>query len=262
MRPEERRKQIEAYLQKVEFASLEELAHHVGASRSTIRRDLALLEAAGLIRRTYGGARILNPKSDEFAFVARDGRQVAEKEAIAKQVVKLLQPGQTILVDAGTTTYHVARYLEPLRPQIITNSLPVATLFAGTPTVEMVVTGGVLYPRLGVLLGPLTVEALKHMHADVAVMGAGGITEEGITNSHSLLIDVQRAMMKAAEKVIFCLDHTKLGKSSIAYLCDLAEVDLLVTDSKADPSIVERLRKKGLEVLLAPLSEEAPLPSS
>ena len=121
MQPEARQHRIAEYLQQVEFASLEEIAQQVDAS---------VLEANGNIRRTHGGARIVTPRSDEFTFVARDTHQLAEKEAIGRACAELIRPNQTVIIDAGTTAYHVARYLESKTPQIITNSLPVANLFA------------------------------------------------------------------------------------------------------------------------------------
>jgi DeoR/GlpR family transcriptional regulator of sugar metabolism len=115
-----------------------------------------------------------------------------------------------------------------------------------------VVSGGVVYPRLGVLLGPLAVESFTKLHADVAIMSAGGLNLEGLTNSHSLLIDTQLAMMHAAAKVIFCLDHTKFGRSSVAKLCSLDLINTIVTDNAAPESLVQQLRGRGIEVILAP----------
>ena len=251
MQAEERQFRIGEYLQKVEFAALDELAHQVGVSVSTVRRDLAVLEASGTLRRTHGGARLNNPRSDEYTFTARDTRQLSEKELIGRTCADLIAPNQSVIIDAGTTAYHVARLLEDKKPQIITNSLPVASLYASASMVEVVVSGGVIYPRLGVLVGPLAVETFSKMHADVAVMGAGGITLEGITNSHGLLIEIQRAMIHAASKVIFCLDHTKFGRQSLSYLCGLEAIDILVADSAAPADLVQALRAQGLEVLLA-----------
>src|SRR6266446_1820687 len=158
MQAEERQHRIGEYLQKVEFASLEEIARQVEASTSTVRRDLTALEDSGLVRRTHGGARIVTPKTDEFTFSARDTHQLAEKEAIGRACAELVQPNQSVIIDAGTTTYHVARHLESKRPQIVTNSLPVANLFASANLLEVLVSGGVIYPRLGVLVGPLRSE--------------------------------------------------------------------------------------------------------
>jgi len=251
MQAEERQKRIEAYLLKTEFASLDELSEQVDVSVSTVRRDLTVLEARGLLRRTHGGARLVNPKSDEFTFSARDTHQLAEKEAIGEACAELIHPNQTVIIDAGTTTYHVAKYLEGKSPQIITNSLPVANLFAGASKAEVVVSGGVIYPRLGVLVGPLAVEAFSKIRADVAIMSSGGISLEGISNSHGLLIEIQRAMIQAARQVIFCLDHTKFGRQSLSKLCDFDSVDTIVTDKKAPSDLVKALRKRGVEVIVA-----------
>jgi len=254
MQPEERQHRIGEYVQKVEFASLEEIARQLEASASTIRRGVTSLEASGFVRSTHGGARILSPKTDEFTFSARDTHQLAEKEAIGRACAELIQPNQSVIIDAGTTVYHVARYLESKSPQVITNSLPVANLFASANRVEVVVSGGVIYPRLGVLVGPLAVEAFARIHVDVAVMSAGGISLEGITNSHGLLIDIQRAMIHAAQKVIFCFDHTKFGRRSVLPLCDLACVDAVVTDHAAPAELVQTLRERGINLIVAPES--------
>src|SRR5208283_665536 len=221
MTADERKHRIEAYLQRVEFASLEELSQHVEASVSTVRRDMTVLEANGNIRRTHGGARIVTPRSDEFAFSARDTHQLAEKEAIGQACAELIRPNQTVIIDAGTTAYHAAKYLESKTPQIITNSLPVANFFAAANKVELILSGGVIYPRLGVLVGPLAVEAFAKIHADVAVMSGGGITLDGVSNSHGLLIEIQWAMIRAAQRVIFCFDSTKFGRRSVSALCGL-----------------------------------------
>ena len=251
MQSEERQKRIEGHLLRMEFASLEELSELVDASVSTVRRDLDVLEGKGTVRRTHGGARLANPKSDEFAFSARDTHQLAEKEAIGQACAGLIHPNQTVIIDAGTTCYHVARYLEAKTPQVFTNSLPVANLFAAANRLEVVVSGGVIYPRLGVLVGPLAVEAFSKIRADAAIMSCGGITLEGITNSHGLLIEIQRAMIQAARKVIFCIDSTKFGRQSITKLCDLATIDTIVTDKAAPANLLRALRKQGIKVIVA-----------
>lgn len=251
MQAEARQQKIEEFLQQAEFASLEELSELVDASTSTVRRDLQVLEGRGTVRRTHGGARLINPRSDEFAFATRDTHQLDEKEWIGRACAERIRPNQSLILDAGTTVFHAARHLESRSPQIITNSLPVANLFASNPRVEVLVTGGVIYPRLGVLVGPLAVEAFSKLHADVAIMSSGGITLDGVTNSHGLLIDIQRAMIAAARQVIFCLDHTKFDRRSVSFLCPLEEVDILVTDHLAPAGLLEDLRDRDIEVVVA-----------
>lgn len=251
MQPEERQAKIESYLSKAEFASLEELAQHVGVSVSTVRRDLALLEEGKRIRRTHGGARTLQaPKSDEFVFNVRDTHQVGEKEAIGAACAALIHPGQNVIIDAGTTCFHVAKRLGDKVAQVITNSLPVANLFSGSMRHEVHLAGGVVYPRLGTLVGPQAVETFSRVHADVAVLSGSGISEDGIYNSHALLVDIQRAMIAGAAKVIFCFDHTKFGRRSTFFLCDFADVDVVVTDAGAPAELIAALRGKGIEVVV------------
>lgn len=252
MQPEERQARIEAYLQKAEFASLEELAQNLGVSVSTVRRDVALLEEKKTVRRTHGGARSLQPpKSDEFVFNVRDTHQASEKEAVGLACAALIQPGENVMLDSGTTCFHVAKHLGDKVAQIITNSLPVANLFSGSNRHEVHVSGGVIYPRLGTLVGPHAVETFSRMHADVAILSGSGIAADGIYNSHALIVDIQRAMIAGAARVIFCFDHTKFGRRSTFFLCDFADVDVVVTDAKAPAELVAELRGKGIEVIVA-----------
>jgi len=258
MQAEERQAKIEAYLSKAEFASLEELAQHVSVSVSTVRRDLAALETRSPLRRTHGGARTLQqPKSDEFVFNVRDTHQIGEKDAIGEACAALITPGQNVIIDSGTTCFHVAKRLGEKVAQIITNSLPVANLFSASNRHEVHLSGGVIYPRLGVLVGPHAVETFARMHADVAILSGSGIAEDGIYNSHALLVDIQRAMIAGAAKVIFCLDHTKFGRRSTFFLADFTDVDVIVTDAGAPESLVAALRAKGLEVVIAPAAPAA-----
>lgn len=251
MNAEERRSRIENHLQKVEFASLDELAQQVNASLSTIRRDLTALETTGTLRRTHGGARLVNPKNDEFSFLHRGLNQQEEKERIGAACAELIKPNQTVICDAGTTVFTVARHLESKAPQILTNSLPVGTYYGSNSHLEVILSGGVIYPRLGVLVGPLAVEAFRRMNVDIAIMGAGGLTAEGVTNSHVLLIDIQRAMLAAADKVVLCLDSSKIGRKSVTHLCGLEHINVLVTTQSLPDDIQSAMDKYQVEVIIA-----------
>lgn len=251
MQAEARQRHLEEYLVKVEFASLEELARQVDTSVSTVRRDLTALESKGTIRRTHGGARLVEARSDEFIFSTRDTQQLLEKELIGRAAAELVGANQTVIIDAGTTAYHVASHLEHKTLHIVTNSLPVANHFASSQRVEVVVSGGVIYPRLGVLVGPLAVEAFSKIRADMAIMSCAGITAEGVMNSHGLLIEIQRAMLAAAQRVILCIDHTKFGRQSVSHFCDLDAIDVLVTDKAPEPEMLGALQRAEVEVIVA-----------
>src|SRR5207245_3657123 len=103
----------------------------------------------------------------------------------------------------------------------------------------------------GVLVGPLAVSSFAQVHADVAIMSCGGITPEGVRNSHGLLIDIQRAMMQAARRVIMCVDHTKFGRQSISHLCELKDIDTIVTDQPPQSEMQAALKKASVELIVA-----------
>jgi DeoR family fructose operon transcriptional repressor len=251
MQSEERQQRIEEHLATVEFASLDELSELVDASISTVRRDLDALESKGSLKRTHGGARLTNPKSDEFTFSTRDTQQLDEKELIGRACAELILPNQTVIVDAGTTCFHVARHLDAKNPHIITNSLPVANHFSASNKLEVVVTGGVIYPRLGVLVGPLAVASIAQVRADLSIMSCGGLTPAGVTNSHGLLIEIQRAMMRASRRVVLCVDHTKFGRQSISQLCALDAINTVITDQAPPTEMRAAFSRAGVELIVA-----------
>ena len=251
MKAPERFRRIEELLGQHDFVDLATLARDLQASESTVRRDLDQLAAKGLLKRTHGGAMAIEHKTDELNFVARDTRQADEKELIARTAAGLVQDGMSVIIDGGTTTYHVAKQLTSKRIQVITNSLPVANLFSNSSTIETIVCGGFIFPRLGVLLGPLAEEIFSKVHADIAIMSAGGLTDEGITNSNNLIVAIQQKMMVAASRVLLCLDHTKFGRRALSFCAPLEKIHTLVTDKSAPRDQIALLEKRGVEVLVA-----------
>src|SRR3989440_4734449 len=153
------------------------------ASESTIRRDLEYLHQQGAIKRTHGGAIYLGDGLTLPALEERSGSQVEEKRAIGRAAADLIQDGDTILLDGGTTTLEVARLLVGRPVQIVTNSLPIANLFASRRETDLVMLGGYVYPKTGVALGPLTVKAMEEIHVHQTILSVGGMTTKGLFNS-------------------------------------------------------------------------------
>jgi DeoR/GlpR family transcriptional regulator of sugar metabolism len=249
MHSEERKAQISAHLETSEFVTIEELTKLTKASVSTVRRDLLTLERDKIIQRIHGGARTLQPKTNDYIFDVRDMQQVAEKEAIGKACAALIGPRQTVLIDSGTTCFHVAKHLGDDAGQIITNSLPVANLLSGSVRREVLVSGGMIYPRLGALIGPHAVDTFSRMHVDVAVLSASGLSEDGLYNTHALVVDIQRAMIASAARVIFCMDHTKFNRRLTFFLTDFAPVDIVVSDQLPPEPLAAALRANGVEIV-------------
>jgi DeoR family fructose operon transcriptional repressor len=225
---DERRQTILQVIEKKGFVTLNQLMELVGASDSTIRRDLEVLDGNGQIRRTRGGATYVGESLTSFD--VRRTRARKQKECIAGAAAALVQTGETVILDGGTTTVEVARELVGRSLQVVTNSIPIVNALVNSPETELIVIGGFLYPKTGVNLGPLAVEALKSIHARRLFISVGGITANSLFNSNALLVETERQMIEAAEEVIVVSDSSKLGHSALAQLCPLETVDRLITD--------------------------------
>ena len=225
---DERRSIILKITEESGFVSLQRLVAEVDASESTIRRDLEYLDAIGQIQRTRGGASFVGDSLSDFD--ARKSRASDEKQQIARRTADLICSGETVLLDGGTTTLEVARYLTGKSLQILTNSLPIASLLMNRPEIELIFIGGYVYPKTGVALGEQAVEALRTMHAGRLVMSTGGITAEGLFNSNALLVDTERQMIRTADRVTLVADSSKFGQRALAMLCPLTDVHEIVTD--------------------------------
>ncbi len=246
---DQRRDSILEIVESKGYVSLQALVDEVGASESTVRRDLEYLGRIGQIRRTRGGAAYVGESLTGFD--DRRGRATDEKQRIGRAAAELIESGETVLLDGGTTTLEVARHLGGKNLQVVTNSLPTVNLLVGASNIELVYLGGYVYPKTGVALGSLTVEALKGIHARRLVMSVGGITEAGLFNSNSLLVETERQMMEAADEVIVVADSGKLGHSELAHLCRLEDVDRMVVDTGITDEWKEIVREHGIELIIA-----------
>src|SRR5207244_1283387 len=170
------------------------------------------------------------------ALEERSQRELEEKRLIAQAAAERIKDGDAILLDGGTTTPAVARLLVGRSLQIVTNSLPIANLFASSRETDLVILGGYVYPKTGVALGPLAVRMMEDVHVHQTIMGVGGITAKGLFNSNLLLVETERRMMRCADEVVVVADHTKLGRQALAFLCDLSAIDTLIVDYQLTPA--------------------------
>jgi DeoR family fructose operon transcriptional repressor len=246
---DQRRHNILQVIEKQGFASLQVLVDQVGASESTVRRDLEYLDRIGQIRRTRGGASYAGESL--AGFEERTSQATTEKQAIARTAARLIQDGEAVLLDGGTTTLEVARQLMGRTLQVVTNSLPIVNLLANQPQIELIQIGGYLFPKTGVALGPLAIGALSQIHVRRLVMSVGGITEAGLFNTNTLLVETEKQMLTAAEEVVVVTDSSKLGHSALAHLCPLQKVHCVVVDSGITPEWVRILEQAGIQVLIA-----------
>ncbi len=246
---DQRRHNILQTIEQNGFASLQSLVESIGASESTIRRDLEYLDRIGQIRRTRGGASFSGESLTGFE--ERRSQATAEKQAVARIAASLIQPGEAVLLDGGTTTLEVARQLVGRALHVVTNSLPIVNLLANQPEIELIQIGGYLFPKTGVALGPLAVATLSQIHVRRLIMSVGGITEQGLFNTNTLLVETERQMMLAAEEVVVVTDSSKLGHSALAHLCSLNQVHQIVVDSGITADWKRTLEDAGVKVLIA-----------
>jgi len=255
MLAETRRRHLLELITRQGYATLDELVKVLGVSESTIRRDLEALDLAGSIKRTHGGAVYTGEVRSMPAFDERTGTAVAEKRAIGLATAALLEDGDTVLLDGGTTTLEVARALIGRRVQVVTNSLPIAQLLASSHQTDLILIGGYIYPRTGVALGPLAIATMQSIRVRKAILGAGGVVAEGIYNSNSLLVETERRMMSCGQEVVIVADHTKFGRLALARVCGLDEVDQVVVDSGLTDENRTMLEQAGLTIHVAPVVE-------
>jgi len=247
---EERRAEI---LNKIKSGApiyVADLVQEFGVSEATIRRDLAVLEKMNLLKRTHGGA-IPPNYGIEPTFQEKEIQNLDSKAAIGRLAASLVKDGETVLLDAGTTTLQIAVNLRGRKITVATNCIDVANVFLDDPSVEVWLIGGILRKGPRSLVGFLTNEALKTLHFDKTFLAANAVDPSfGVTTPNMTEAETKRHMLFAGKGKILVADHSKLGIQGLCKICDLSELDLLITDDKGDERQIEQLKKK-VKVLIA-----------
>lgn len=250
----DRHQRILALLQAQHRVGTDSLAEDMGVSRETVRRDLLELERDGRIKRVHGGAVLPGPPPEE-PFVARMGMNLSEKEALARHAAGLIEPGQCLMIDAGTTTSVFARHLATIPElMVVTNSLDISTtLHRVRPRINVVLLGGRMVSDVPGTYGEITLSEIDRFNVDVTVVSPVALHPEHGATSYDLdEAEVARRMIERAGKVIMLADHHKLGEKSRVRCCGLDRIDVLVTDAGAASRDLEVFRQAGIgEVLTA-----------
>jgi DeoR/GlpR family transcriptional regulator of sugar metabolism len=239
-------------LQERGEVSVAELSRAAEVSDMTVRRDLEALERAGALRRVHGGAISAVSRSYEPPFALRAGREVEAKQRIGRLAATLLSEGDTAVIDVGSTTLELARALRDAeRLTILTPSLRVANELVDNAQIRLIVTGGAARPGELSLVGDVAERTFDELLADVVFLGVGGVDKVGLTEFNLDDTRVKRAALKSARRCVALADATKLGRVAFARVCSLERVDVLITDSRADPAALEPIRDAGVDVLIA-----------
>lgn len=255
MYAEERRQAMAELVAQRGRLSVTDLADAYAVTTETVRRDLSVLERAGVIRRVHGGAVPADALTVlETAVGDRDLAQAEQKDAIAKAALDLLPPaGGSLLLDAGTTTSRLATLLpRDLRLTVITNAVPVASRLADLPGVDLHLLPGRVRRTTQAAVGEDTVAALTLLRADVAFVGTNGIDlEHGLSTPDHSEAAAKRAMVRAGRRVVVLADSSKIGRENTVRFAELGEIDVLVTDDGIDEVDVKAFEDRGVEVVVA-----------
>ncbi|HAY49683.1 MULTISPECIES: DeoR/GlpR family DNA-binding transcription regulator [Thalassospira] len=260
MLPAKRRARIIEFLRREEMASLKELAERLDMSVSTIRRDVEYLCSTGHLTRTHGGAMMnvsdrkgFEPEAAISSELERDA-----KNRIGQRAAALIQPGQTVLVDSGTTTLAAAHAMveRDVPFTAFTNDLSIASVFSQSNTINTFVAGGNVRPGSSTLLGASAVRMIEQLRADVAIIGAHAVSNDGLSDSSIELCEVKRAIISAAEFVVLLVDSSKFFSRSFSLFGGLEEIGLIITDDRISPDMLKELKQRNIPV--ETVSQEVP----
>jgi DeoR/GlpR family transcriptional regulator of sugar metabolism len=248
----ERHSKIMARLADSGKVVVTDLSSEFGVSEVTIRRDLAILEKQGLIQRTHGGAVSSVKSRFELSFEQKSRRNIEEKVGIGEKALALIEDGDTIMLDSGTTTYQLAKLLGSKKDlTVITNSINMVPELSVIPNIILIVLGGLYKPATGAAIGPLTTRYMEDMHVDKFFIGCNAITiNGGLMTADINDAETRRAMINSAAQVIVLADSSKFGKTSFISVAPIGQIDVVISDNKLDWETVNALRERGLEVIL------------
>lgn len=251
----ERQLRLQQLIAEKGVVDLDSLVRELNVSASTIRRDLNEFEEKGMVRRTHGGVvwtgEETRDNSRTYAFEQRMAHLVPAKQSIARAARSLIRPGETLLLDGGTTTFYLAQELLGTPLQIVTNSLPIASLYQNDDRSELVMVGGVVYPRYGVLLGPTAEAMLSGIHATTLFLSVAGVHRGQLYNQNMLLVQTEKKMMEQSQRTVLLIDSAKFGQQALVKLCDLSAIDTIVTDEPPSDDTAAGIRAAGCELIVA-----------
>ena len=244
-----RRNKILEQLRSDGKVSVSRLAAELGATPVTIRNDLTALERDGYLVRMQGGAVISHRLENHFPAGTADNA-LAQKQALAAEVTKMVADGETIFFNSGTTTLHIARALKGKKHlNIVTNSLAIAMELGNIPTFHVLLLGGEINASYGFTSGGDTQEQLSKYRADWAILSVDGVSAlGGITTCHPEEAIIDRLMMANAHRRLIAATGSKIGRAGFSRICDSDETILLVTDPACEKEALSQLQERGVRV--------------
>ena len=255
MHERERHKLILSAVQERPVATIGELVEMTATSEATIRRDISALHIQGRLRRVRGGAEALHPP--QFVGIAGRPFKVSEavniekKRAIAEAAVKLCADGDSIILNAGTTTFQMVHFMSTMRLQVMTNSFPIAEHLIRNSRSNVMVPGGLIYREQGAILSTFEDDVTRSFFAQHMFMGAQGVGRLGVMERDPLMVQGERKLIEQAERLVVLVDSSKFAQRSSLIVCKLERVDTVITDNGLADDVAGMIEAAGVELIIA-----------
>ena len=250
-----RREKLLELLENNMYIDVKTLVEELGVSEATARRDLGYLANMGFVVRTHGGAYFTTNKSTihEPILDYKQHMMEAEKRVIGRAAADLVSPGDTLMIDSGSTTWYMVENLRSKKPlTVVSNDIKILTHVSDYPGFTVIDTGGIIRPELKILLGESAISVIHGLHVNWVFQGANAIDlKHGITTTSMEEASLKQAMIDAGQKVVILADHTKFGKAVFTRVCGLDEVSLIITDAGIPPEQADEIRSLGVNLQIA-----------
>lgn len=250
----ERQRLIRNLAEDRSVVSVSELVDLLSASEATIRRDIAAMADRGEVRRVRGGAEALRPRHQAHLgaahFATEERVAFAEKRAIARAAAAMLEDGDSIVVNGGTTTYRLVEFLGDRKLDILTNSFPLASELMSSGRHRITIPGGTIYPQQNIVLSPFGHDITKHFCGRILFSGCYGLNSFGMMETDPLIVQAQMTLLECAEKLVILADSRKLRQRSSMIVAPLARIATVITDSGVASEELEMLRAAGIDTIV------------
>lgn len=252
MQPSDRRMSIYAILQRDKKVVVNELAEKFGVTKMTIRRDLYFFEKQGILKTTYGGAYLTSAAAIEPIFPQKSIKIVDDKHLIGQKAAELVEDGDTIIIDCGTTPLALAHFIFDKKIMVITNSIPVVNLLKGRKNITLIIAPGEYEDDSQGMTSFSTADFFRHIHADKVFFSTQGINDLGeLTVAKMTDAHVKQALMRAGRQKILLADRTQFGQTFLAGHARLADLDLVISQTGLSPETLSLMQTQNVPLLLA-----------
>jgi DeoR family ulaG and ulaABCDEF operon transcriptional repressor len=257
----ERHRIILSLVEERSVISVTELVEFLGASEATIRRDITAMAGRGELRRVRGGAEALRPRHrghlSATHFAAEEKVCFGEKRAIARAAAAMVEDGDSIIINGGTTTYRLVEFLGERKLDIMTNSVPIAVDLMKNGRHRITIPGGTIYPQQGIVLSPFSHEIKMHFWGRSLFSGCYGLSKSGMMETDPLVVEAEMMLLECADRLVVMADSRKLRRCSSMIVVPLSRITTVITDSGASAEDLDMLRAAGLETVVVDADENA-----